>query len=429
MIIAQATARPDHTLDDDTIEQALRTGLEGRFTGASLLVLIPDHTRSVPLPQLFRLLTSALHDTHRLDFMVALGTHPPLSEEQLCRLVGVTQEERASAYRHVGLLNHTWDAPGALVQIGTLPKEQIQALAGERWHPSLGGDTPININRLVLEYDHILILGPTFPHEVVGFSGGAKYLFPGISGPEMINVTHWLGALAGVLETIGIKQTPVRAMIHAAAEHVPTPITLISLVVLGGRLAGIFIGDHSAAWAAAADLSAERHILWFDRPFQRVLSWAPPMYDELWTGAKAMYKLEPAIADGGEVIVYAPHLDVVSHVHGKYIYEVGYHVLEYFLKQWDRFKHIPLGVLAHSTHLRGAGRFDAGVERARIDVTLATRLPAADCDRLALGYLDPRTIDPDEWRDREADGVLFVPKAGEMLYRVRPSGGCSEGQM
>ena len=94
------------------------------------------------------------------------------------------------------------------------------------------------------------------------------------------------------------------------------------------------------------------------------------MYDELWTGAKAMYKLEPAIAEGGEVIVYAPHLDVVSHVHGKYIYEAGYHVRDYYLKQWDRFGHLPLGVLAHGTHLRGSGTFENGVEKCRAQVTL-----------------------------------------------------------
>jgi nickel-dependent lactate racemase len=284
----------------------------------------------------------------------------------------------------------------------------------------LGGDVDININRAVLNYDHILILGPTFPHEVVGFSGGAKYFFPGISAADMINVTHWLGALAGVRGTIGIKDTPVRAMIHAAAEHLPTPSTLIALVVVGKGLAGMFIGDHLSAWSAAADLSSERHIIWVDKPFQRVLSCAPPMYDELWTGGKAMYKLEPALAEGGDLIIYAPHLDVVSHVHGNYIYEIGYHVLPYFLEQWDRFKHIPLGVLAHSTHVRGDGRFQNGVEYPRANVTLASQLSPKDCQQLALGYQNPDEIDVAEWANREDEGILYVPKAGEMLYRVKP---------
>jgi len=418
MIKAQAISN-DGLLDEETIRNTLAAGLEGEFSGQKVLVLIPDHTRTIPLPQLFRYVVDLLHDARQLDFMVALGTHPGLSEEQLNRLVGISAEERATVYRHVGLLNHAWDSPKALTQLGILPKAQIQAIAGDVWHYTLGGDVPININRAVLDYDHILILGPTFPHEVVGFSGGAKYLFPGISGPEMINVTHWLGALVGVIDTIGVKDTAVRRMIHAAAEHVPTPVTLVSMVVVGEGLAGIFVGDHVTAWGAAADLSSQRHILWYDKPFQRVLSWAPPMYDELWTAGKAMYKLDPVVADGGQVIIYAPHLDVVSHVHGKYIYEIGYHVLEYFLKQWDQFKHIPLGVLAHSTHVRGAGRYEDGVEYPRVDVTLATKLPPEDCAQLALGYQDPASIDMDAWKNREDEGILFVPKAGEMLYRVR----------
>jgi nickel-dependent lactate racemase len=342
-----------------------------------------------------------------------------LDEAALNRLVGVTAAERQEQFGHVGLMNHAWGDPNTLVQIGTLTQDHIQTLAGDVWHPSLGGDVPVRINRLALGYDQILILGPTFPHEVAGFSGGAKYLFPGISGPEIIHVSHWLSALNTVLGTIGLRDTPVRAMIHRAAEYVSTPVTLISLVVVDSGLAGMFIGDLVEAWEAAVEVSSQRHITWVKRPFQRVLSWAPAMYDELWTGAKAMYKLEPAVAEGGEVIIYAPHLDTVSHVHGHYIYEVGYHVRDYFLKQWERFKHVPLGVLAHSTHLRGSGRFESGVEYPRARVTLASRISAADCQRLALGYSDPATIKLEDWQEREAEGILFVPKAGETLYRLR----------
>ncbi|MCP4356623.1 MAG: DUF2088 domain-containing protein [Chloroflexi bacterium] len=411
---------PDNQLlNEDTVQHCLTTVLARQFTGQKVLVLIPDHTRTIPLPQLFRNLVDVMHDVRQLDFMVALGTHPPLAETQLNKLVGITAEERHSTYRHVGLLNHVWDLPKVLTKLGTLSQAQIKEIAGECWHPTLGGDVEVNINRVVLEYDHILILGPTFPHEVVGFSGGAKYFFPGISGPDMINVTHWLGALAGVHGTIGIKETPVRATIHAAAEHIPTPTTLIALVVVGEGLAGIFIGDFLSAWSAAADLSSERHIVWVKRPFQRILSCAPPMYDELWTAGKAMYKLEPVLVAGGELIIYAPHLDVVSHIHGRYIYEIGYHVLSYFLEQWDKFKHIPLGVLAHSTHVRGDGRFQNGIEYPRATVKLATKLPPEDCARLALGYQNPGEIDITEWQNREAEGILYVPKAGETLYRVK----------
>jgi lactate racemase len=416
-IIAQATS-PD-LLNEDMIRDTLFRGLEGQFTGEKVLALIPDHTRTMPLPMIFRAVTSILHDAKQLDFMVALGTHPPLSDDSLLKLVGITKEERDTQYKHIGLLNHEWDNPETLVQIGTLEKAQIQTIAGDVWHSSMGDDTPIRINKLAREYDHILILGPTFPHEVAGFSGGAKYLFPGISGPEMINTTHWLGALITILNMIGIKDTPVRQMIHAAAACVTTPITLISMVVVGDGLAGLFIGDYLSAWEAAADLSSERHITWVDKPFKRVLSHAAPMYDELWTAGKAMYKLEPALADDSELIIYSPTLAKVSDVHGKYIYEIGYHVLDYFLKQWDKFKHVPKGVLAHSTHVRGVGTYENGVERGRIDVTLATGISEANSRTLALGYINPENINPQEWIGREDEGIVYIPKAGEMLYRLK----------
>lgn len=417
MLDAQATS--ENLLSAEAIRAALDKGLGKKFGGKKVLVLIPDHTRTIPLPQLFKMMVEVLGDASKLDFMVALGTHPPLDEAALLKLVGLTREERLAKYGWVGLHNHAWDQPDALMQIGTISKDKVKEIAGEAWHETLGGDVPVRINKRIQDYDQIIILGPTFPHEVVGFSGGAKYLFPGISGAEMINVTHWLGALITIRKIIGIKDTPVRAMINAAADMVKTPVTLVSLVVVGEGLAGVFVGNLREAWEAAADLSSKRHIIRVEKPFQKVLAFAPPMYDELWTAGKAMYKTEPVVSDGGEIIIYAPHLETVSHVHGKHLNSIGYHPLEYFLKQWDKFKDVPLGVLAHSTHVRGGGTYENGVEKARIKVTLASKISAEECKKLSLGYLDPKSIKVEDYVGKEKEGTLYVPKAGEMLYRVK----------
>lgn len=408
---------PVGLLDHDAIHRTLFQGLQGKFTNQRVLALIPDATRSFPLPELFRMVVEILHDARQLDFMIALGTHPAMPDEAIHRLVGITAEERSTRFKNIGLFNHAWDDPAMLASLGVMEQDEIKEIAGANWHPSLPDRVDIRLNKLALEYDHILILGPTFPHEVVGFSGGAKYFFPGISGPDMINATHWLGALAGVVGTIGIRDTPVRAMIHAAASRLKTPVTLAAGVIVGHDMAGIFVGDMFEAWRAAADFSAQRNIIWCERPYQRVLSRAPEMYDELWTAAKAMYKMEPAVAVGGEVVIYAPHLEVVSHVHGRFIYEVGYHILPYFLNDWERFKHIPLGVLAHSTHVRGSGVMEQGVEKPNVRVTLASKISAEDCARLNLGYMDPAKIKVAEWENRESEGILYVPRAGEILYR------------
>jgi nickel-dependent lactate racemase len=273
---------------------------------------------------------------------------------------------------------------------------------------------------LIFEYDRLIICGPVFPHEVAGFSGGAKYLFPGIAGAEIINFTHWLGALVTSMHTIGIKQTPVRRVIQRAAEFVTVPLTCLALVLKGNDLHGIFCGSQEETWSRAADLSAQLNIVHTGRTMRSVLAAPSTMYDDLWTAAKAMYKTEPVVADGGEVIIYAPHLREISYTHGQLIERVGYHVRDYFTKQWERFKDLPGGVLAHSTHVKGAGTYDAATDRElpRIQVTLATAIPEERCRRVNLGYRDPRSIDPRAWQDREDEGYLFVPHAGEVLYRI-----------
>ena len=393
--------------------------LEGR----RLLVIIPDRTRTAPIPLMVRLFHDLLSGrVAALDYLVALGTHPPLSDAGLSRLVGQPVVNGRVGDTHI--VNHRWDRPETFVTLGTIPAAEIEAITNRLGVPPPWGmsqDVPVRLNKLVLDYDHVFVCGPTFPHEVVGFSGGNKYFFPGISGPEVINFMHWLGAIITSCQIIGSPYTPVRAVIDRAAALIDRPKLCFSMVVApqSAGLARLYVGTPEEAYAAAADLSSRLHIVWVDRPFQRVLSVMPLMYDDLWTAAKGMYKMEPAIADGGEVIIYAPHIDEISYTHGRLIDEVGYHVRDYFLKQWDRFKAYPWAVLAHSTHLRGLGTFENGVETPRIHVTLATRIPRERCERVNLSYLNPDSVNLDEWQGREDEGILLVPRAGEMLYRVK----------
>lgn len=387
------------------------------LSGQRLLVIIPDGTRTAPIPLLFRLLYEQLgRRVKQLDYLIALGTHPALSPAAIERLVGVPAAERAEQYPNVRIFNHRWNVSEALQTLGVISRDEMAELTSGL----LVRDVAVTLNRLILDYDHLLICGPVFPHEVAGFSGGAKYLFPGIAGAEIINFTHWLGALMTSIKTIGIKDTPVRRVIHRAAALVPRPILGLALVVSPetGALHGFYAGPHDEAWSAAADLSAQLNIITTPHAFHSVLSMPAEIYDDLWTAAKAMYKTEPVVADGGEVIIFAPHLSEISYTHGALIRQVGYHVRDYFVKQWDRFAHIPWAILAHSTHVRGTGTYEGGVERPRIRVTLATAIPEDVCRQINLGYRDPATIDPEAWAHREDEGILLVQHAGEYLYRL-----------
>jgi len=399
------------------VQGVVRAGLSSlALQGKRLLVIIPDSTRTMPLPQMFETIEAeAGSHVAALDYLVALGTHQPMSDSQLSRLVG--RPVVSGQTGRTRIFNHHWEDPESFAILGTIPAGEIRELSGGL----LEREVVVSLNKLIFDYDQILICGPVFPHEVVGFSGGNKYLFPGIAGSEIINFTHWLGAIITSYHVIGAGYTPVRAVIDRAAAMVDRPVACLALVVTHAGLAGLYFGSARDAWGAASDLSARTHIIYVERPYRRVLSIMPEMYDDLWTAAKGMYRLEPAIADGGEVIIYAPHITEVSYTHGKIIDEVGYHCRDYFVAQWQKFASYPGGVLAHSTHVKGLGTFDAatGIETPRIRVTLATGIPESRCRRINLGYMDPAAIKIEDWMGRESEDVLVVPRAGEMLYRLR----------
>jgi nickel-dependent lactate racemase len=380
-----------------------------------VLVIIPDGTRSGPIPLCFHVITELLEGVAaKLDFITALGTHMPMDEAWLCRHVGITAEERQTKYAKVGIHNHDWEHD--VVSIGTIPAKTIDELSGGIMPAQ---DVNIQINKHILEYDHVIICGPVFPHEVVGFSGGNKYFFPGIAGPEVINFTHWLAAVMLCRNVIGHKMTPVRRILDQAATFIPLQRWCFSMVVKGhDDLAGLYFGTPEESQAAAADLSAQLNIVYVDKPFKTVLSVMPTLYDDIWTASKGMYKVEPAVADGGTIIIYAPHIDEISYTHGKVLDRIGYHVRDYFLKQWDQFKHEPWGVMAHSTLVKGDGSYENGVETPRLNVVLATRITREHCQRINLGYLDPTSVKMEEWQGREAEGIKLIPRAGEMLHRL-----------
>src|ERR1051325_5925066 len=387
------------------------------YCGKRILLVVPDSTRTAPVGLMFKALHQRIGGvTKHFDVLIALGTHPPMSEVAICERLEISEGERRSQFKHVRFFNHEWDNPKALKEIGIIPAAELSVLTDGLF----AMDVPVEINRLVFDYDQIIIAGPVFPHEVVGFSGGNKYLFPGVGGPKILNFFHWLGAVCTNPMIIGNKWTPVRKVVDRAGGMVPVDKLCFAMVVAPDKsLAGLFASTPEGAWDAASELSKKVHIVYKDKPFKTVLSVMPPMYDDVWVAGKGMYKLEPVVADGGELIIYAPHVHEVSVTHGRLIEEIGYHCRDYFLKQWDKFKHYPWGVLAHSTHVRGIGTMDNGTENCRVQVTLATGIPPEKCRKINLGYRDPKTIRVEDFANREDEGVLLVPKAGEMLYRLK----------
>ena len=383
--------------------------------GERVLAIIPDKTRDDNTHELFPIASDFLtkRGVASFDALVAQGTHPPMSAAQKLSKIG-NADFRGS------LFDHRWDEPDELITLGELSGEMVRELTGGL----IDQAAPVSINKLLAPgiYDTVLVFGATVPHEVAGFAGGAKYFFPGVAGPELTHTTHWLGALAGIENIIGQVETPTRRLIEAAADLIPARIISLNTVVsrIDGDLVtyALFTGDIKEAFRRAAAVSRKVHIRYTGRKYKRVIALLDPHYDELWVGGKASYKLGAIIEEGGELIIYAPHLTKLSETHGELIEKYGYAPLESVRDMLGVSPELRenLCIAAHLAHVAYAGRLDQyGKVVPRYQITMATGLDEATCRRVNLGYLDYRTLDYETMRS-DPD-TLVVADAGRDLYQ------------
>ncbi len=401
---------------EDIGEQMLKAYNKYNLKNKKLLVIIPDNTRTAPIDIFFKLFYEIfVKEVIKLDYLVALGTHPMLSEEGKLKRLGITKLEKEQLYNNISIMNHRWDRKDTFVKIGSIGKREM----GELTDGLIFESSDILINKIIYDYDIIIVVGPVFPHSIVGFSGSSKYLFPGICGWNFIDTTHWLGALRTNLKTIGIKDTPVRRLIDRAAQMVSLPVIYFNLVVDNEDLKGLFVGDDNSAWSEAVELSSKINIRYVDKPLKKVLSIPSEIYDDFWTGAKAIYKIEPIVEDGGELIVYAPNIKDFSITHNNFIEEMGYHIKDYFLNKMSQYNKLPKAVMSYCTLVKGAGTLRNGREEPRINVVLASGISKERCEKVHINYKDPEKIHISEWENREEEGIMVIYNSGEVLYRIK----------
>ena len=401
-------------LDLSTLTEIVHQALDVIQPGERVLAIIPDKTRDDNTHQLFPVANEFL--TRRgvalFDALVAQGTHPPMSDSQKLSKVGCADFSGQ-------LFDHRWDDPEELITLGELSAEMVSELTDGLISQSV----PVSLNKLLAPgiYDTVLVFGATVPHEVAGFAGGAKYFFPGVAGPELTHTTHWLGALAGIENIIGRVDTPTRRLIEAATDLVTARIISLNTVVSrhDGELVtyALFAGDIRKAFRRATEVSRRVHIRYTDRKYKRVVALLDPHYDELWVGGKASYKLGAIIEEGGELIIYAPHLTKLSETHGALIEKYGYAPLESVRDMLGVSQELRenLCIAAHLAHVAYAGRLDDdGKIVPRYKITMASGLDEATCRRVNLGYLDYRALNYEAMR-LDSD-TLVVADAGRDLY-------------
>jgi lactate racemase len=366
-----------------------------------VLAIIPDGTRSFE-PLVMHAFLEACPNT---DLLIATGTHRAMTDAEVAKFLDIPA--RPELFTSVKVYNHSI-APEGLQEIGMISADCANALSGGH----VPVEVEVTINKLIFQYDLAVIVGPVFPHEVIGMSGGYKYLFPGISGMKVVDETHWLGALIGVRDTIGRAETPVRRMVEYAGAMVQKmmPVHCLALVIGNKGLQGLWGGDPVGAHRSACPLSQQINIFWHERRYHRVVAKCTPKYQDLWTAGKLAYKTQEVVAEGGEIVMYAPHLEKITPLHPD-VETIGYHCLPFFLKQWDKYKDYERSSLAHSTHVAGPGRYEAGVETLAARRVLVSKISPERCAAVNLDYLSPDKVEA----YRSDPDTLWVEKAGEQL--------------
>jgi nickel-dependent lactate racemase len=413
---------PELDLSPFELREILEQTLLRIGPGARVLAIIPDKTRDDNTDLLFPFAIDILtaRQVAQFDALVAQGTHVPMTDDEKRSKIGFRNGAPAGTFGEV--FDHQWNVPEELTTIGELSAAEVTRLTDGLIETAV----TVNLNRRLAPgvYDTILVFSATVPHEVAGFAGGAKYFFPGVAGPDLTHATHWLGALASIENVIGRVETPTRHMIEAAADFVSAQIITLNSVVTRGddhrlRTHALFTGDFRWAFRAAAEVSRHVHIKYTGRKYKRVVALLDEHYDELWVGGKASYKLGGIIDEGGELIIYAPHLHAISETHGRLIEKYGYAPLDRVREMVALSSELQnnLAVAAHLAHVSYAGKRNAeGRVIPRYRITMASALAEETCRRVNLGYMDYRKFRREDY-ENDPD-TLIVEGAGRDLYLV-----------
>ena len=413
---------PNADLTDGELRSIVENALAEIAPKSKVLAIIPDKTRDDNIALLFPFAAEILKEkpVEKFDALVAQGTHSPMTTEEKRAKIGVGDGQTITDLGRV--FDHHWNNPDELIKIGELSAEKVKKLTNGLFEKPIA----LTINKLLAPeiYDYVLIFGATVPHEVAGFAGGAKYFFPGVSGAELTNATHWLGALAGIENTIGRVETPTRHLIEAAADFIAPEIICFTSVSARNaenhlQTHALFAGDFRQSLRKAAEISKKVHIKYAGRKYKRVVALLDKHYDELWLGGKASYRLGAVIEDGGELIIYAPHLRCLSDTHGAMIEKYGYAPIEKIKNLVAQSGELEanLCVAAHLAHVAFAGRNnESGEIESRYRITLASQIKSEICFRVNLGFLDYEKFRREDYENDS--NTLIVENAGLDLYLV-----------
>jgi len=348
---------PQNNLSNDDLHRGLTEALNKLGDRKKVLAIPPDYTR---LPSRAGELTEIAwkyYGEKLTDVLPALGTHSPMTDEQINHMFGETPRNlfRIHDWRH------------DVITLGEVPAAYVKQVSEGK----VDFSWPAQVNRLLVEgnFDLILSIGQVVPHEVVGMANYNKNIFVGTGGIEGINKSHFVGAVYGMERMMGRSDTPVRKIFNYASDHFASHLPIIYVLTVVGvnkegnqQTYGLFVGDDLSVFDLAARLSLEVNFEMVEKPLKKVVVWLDPTeFKSTWLGNKSIYRTRMAIADGGELIVIAPALMEFGEDKeiDRLIRKYGYHGTEHTLKAVDENEELRnnLSAAAHLIHGSSEGRF------------------------------------------------------------------------
>ncbi len=415
----------ENELTDDQLSEIVEETLRDFKEIKRVLLIHPDYTRidftDRVVPLIYQdLKNKGMKEIYSLN---ASGTHRKMSEEEIRSKLGISSQVEFTKH-----YNHEYDDPNWLVTIG----EISASFVAEKTNGELSDPIPITINKLLIQdFDLIVALSGTLPHEASGYAGGLKVFIPGVSGPEVIDLFHWAAVLIGIPKIIGTIENPARDVINEGSRYIfqimKAPVVSFNMVfeekvkgvVPKGLYTGVGFDGFIDAYKRAAKASSQIHVIYIDQPLEYAVQVIDRSYDEVWTAGKGSYKLQrPGVMkNGGEIIIYAPHIRCF---HSKAdmdaaIRRIGYHSMGYVKEFLRRHTNFSRNIAAHVVNVRGYGRYDpsTGEEEFPFKVTLASGISEDTCREVGLGYRDPNSIREEDFT---GPGRLWIRKGGKYLY-------------
>jgi len=415
-------------LTDEQLEEIIKKSLKDFTSVKKVLLIHPDYTRVDFSNRLVPLIYQELKNRgmEQIDSLNAGGTHRAMTTEEIRSKLGLS-----SQFNFTNFYNHEYNDPQQLVTVGEIPPSFV----AKKTDSELSQSIPVVVNKLITEdYDLIIALSGTSPHEAAGYAGGLKVFFPGISGPEVIDLLHWAAVLVGIPEIIGSVDNPARDVINKGSSYIfnqiKAPTISFNMVseekglqaITKGLYVGVGFNGFIEVYKQAARASSLLHVIYIDEPLEIAVQVIEKSYDEIWTAGKGSYKLQcPGVmVPSGEIIIYAPHINCF---HSRpemdlALRQIGYHCKDYVKKYLKLNPEFSKNIAAHVINVRGIGNFDINSREEEFDfkVTLATGISKDICESVGLGYRNPDSISKEDFL---GPGKLWIQNGGKYLYKIK----------